>query len=149
MKIGELAKATGTPVETIRFYEREQLLPAAARSEGNYRIYEAVHKERLAFIRHCRSLDMALDEIRSLLRFKDSPGESCGEVNALLEAHIEHVAARIRELLALEEQLKLLRKQCLEVESAKDCGILQVLSKVPSSQKNSMPDKHHVQGTHR
>lgn len=63
MKIGELAKATGTAIETIRFYEREELLPVTPRSEGNYRIYGAVHTERLAFIRHCRSLDMALDEI--------------------------------------------------------------------------------------
>ena len=92
---------------------------------------------------------MALDEIRSLLRFKDSPGESCREVNALLDAHIEHVATRVRELLALEEQLKLLRKQCLEVESAKDCGILRVLSKASKSPRSSKPDKQHVSGTHR
>jgi DNA-binding transcriptional MerR regulator len=55
MKIGQLAQQTGTPVDTIRYYEREGLLPRAARTEGNYRIYDAVHLERLAFIRRCRS----------------------------------------------------------------------------------------------
>jgi DNA-binding transcriptional MerR regulator len=56
MKIGQLAQQTGTPVDTIRYYEREGLLPRAARTEGNYRIYDAMHLERLAFIRRCRSL---------------------------------------------------------------------------------------------
>ena len=67
LKIGELAKRTGCPVETIRYYEREALLAAPRRSEGNYRLYDDAHAERLQFIRHCRSLDMTLDEIRSLL----------------------------------------------------------------------------------
>ena len=73
MKIGELAKATHTQVETIRYYEREGLLPETARTEGNYRVYGPEHVERLSFIRYCRSLDMALNEIRALLRMKDSP----------------------------------------------------------------------------
>ena len=66
MKIGILAEATGTPVETIRFYEREGLLPPPARAENNYRMYLPVHVERLAFVRQCRNLDMTLDEIRAL-----------------------------------------------------------------------------------
>lgn len=73
MKIGELAQASATPTETIRFYEREGLLPHAPRSQGNYRIYQNDHVDRLVFVRHCRSLDMALAEIRQLLQFKDSP----------------------------------------------------------------------------
>jgi len=73
MRIGELAKATDTQVETIRYYEREALLPQPGRTEGNYRVYGPEHVERLSFIRYCRSLDMALDEIRALLLMKDSP----------------------------------------------------------------------------
>ena len=148
MRIGELAKVTGTPIETIRFYEREQLLPPPGRTGGNYRIYEATHEDRLAFIRHCRSLDMALDEIRALLRFKDSPAEHCGEVNALLDAHIGHVAERIRELRDLERDLKALRQQCFDVQGSRECGILKVLSNAATT---SLPTrtKRHVQGTHR
>jgi DNA-binding transcriptional MerR regulator len=88
MKIGELAHHTGTQVETIRYYEREGLLPETARTDGNYRIYGTTHADRLRFIRNCRSLDMTLDEIRLLLRFKDSPAENCGGVNELLDEHI-------------------------------------------------------------
>jgi Cd(II)/Pb(II)-responsive transcriptional regulator len=148
MKIGELAKVTATPIETIRFYEREHLLPSPGRSEGNYRVYDPEHVGMLAFIRHCRSLDMALDEIRTLLKFKDSPKENCGEVNAVLDTHIGHVAHRIRELQDLKRQLQSLRDQCREAQGASECGILKELS---GSTNVSAPkgEKQHVLGTHR
>ncbi len=128
MRISELASATGTLVETIRYYEREGLLPLPERADNNYRVYGPAHVERLAFVRHCRNLDMTLDEIRVLLRYKDAPQEHCGEVNALLDEHIGHVAQRIRELRALERALKELRRQCGQTQLARDCGILQELS---------------------
>ena len=62
LKIGEVAKRTGCLVETIRYYEREGLLLEPARSEGNYRLYTDIHVDRLQFIRHCRVLDMTLEE---------------------------------------------------------------------------------------
>lgn len=132
MKISELASATGTPVETIRFYEREGLLPAPARAANNYRVYGAAHAERLAFVRHCRNLDMTLDEIRVLLRHRDAPQERCGEVNALLDEHIGHVARRIRELRQLEKALKELRRQCGQDQPAAHCGILNELTQAAS-----------------
>lgn len=130
LKIGELARKAGCSVETIRYYENDGLLPAPARSEGNYRLYDDKHVERLSFILRCRSLDMTLDEIRVLLRFRDAPDENCEAVNALLDAHIGHVAARIDELKRLEEQLRELRRQCGASRLAKDCGILNELSQV-------------------
>jgi Cd(II)/Pb(II)-responsive transcriptional regulator len=127
MKIGDLAKATLCPIETVRYYEREGLLPTPPRSAGNYRLYGAAHVERLLFIRNCRSLDMSHDEIRRLLAFRDTPNKQCGEVNALLDEHIGHVAQRIRELKGLERQLKELRGQCSDVDAARDCGIMRSL----------------------
>lgn len=148
MKIGELASATATPIETIRFYEREGLLPAPQRTQANYRIYGAEHVERLAFIRHCRGLDMALDEIRVLLRFKDDPDQRCDEVNALLDEHIGHVAARILELRALERELKALRGQCTTARDAKDCGILEGLSRTARQTRSGNLSHHHIDGSH-
>ena len=127
LKIGELATRTGYTVEAIRYYEREGLLPAPARSDGNYRLYRGDHLERLRFIRHCRSLDMALDEIRSLLAFRDHPERSCGDVNALLDKHVVDVAERIAQLQDLQRQLLQLRGLCTEVHTAADCAILQCL----------------------
>lgn len=139
MKIGELADAAQTQVETIRYYEREGLLPPAPRTGSNYRIYGVDHVQRLAFVRHCRSLDMTLDEIRLLLRFKDDPQAECGEVNTLLDEHIGHVATRIRELKHLEKQLKQLREQCAGAQDAAHCGILTELTEAacaPSGQRS-------------
>lgn len=148
MKIGELARATQTQVETIRYYEREGLLPLAPRSQGNYRIYGPEHAERLGFIRHCRSLDMTLDEIRVLLRFKDSPSEGCGDVNALLDEHIGHVAARIRDLRQLDKQLKSLREHCVVARDAGRCGILSGLSRAVAATPDKAPPRPHVAGSH-
>ncbi len=148
MKIGELAHATGTPAETIRFYERKQLLPAPGRSEGNYRQYDAWHVERLTFIRHCRSLDMTLDEIRVLLHFKDAPEGDCQGVSTLLDAHIGHVSRRIRELRGLERQLAQLRTQCTESKVAADCGILIGLSGAATQPAARRGSDRHVPGVH-
>lgn len=128
MKIGELSALTGCNIETIRFYEREGLLPAPARSENNYRRYNASHVERLIFIRHCRSLDMGLDDIRTLMKIRDRPEESCSDVNALLDNRIEHVARRIKELQSLQAQLVNLRWQCCKEGLSKECAILQELA---------------------
>lgn len=146
MKIGELARLAGTNVETIRYYERDGLLPVPARSEGNYRIYGETHAQRLFFIRRCRGLDMTLDEIRVLLHFKESPLENCADVNRLLDRHIGHVAQRMQELQELERQLKDLRERCGEAREAAHCGILDGLSQAfaPGGKTAS-----HVQGTHR
>lgn len=148
MKIGELARITNTQIETIRYYEREGLLPETARTEGNYRIYGDAHAERLSFIRHCRSLDMTLDEIRVLLRFKDAPAENCGEVNALLDEHIGHVAQRIRGLRQLEKQLKNLRELCREAQDAAHCGILNELTELARKPGAVQSRAGHVHGAH-
>lgn len=148
MKIGELAQCTNTQVETIRFYEREGLLAAPGRSDGNYRIYGDEHAQRLSFIRHCRGLDMTLDEIRVLLRFKDAPTENCREVNELLDEHIGHVAKRVRELRQLEKQLKSLRETCLGAQDAQHCGILNELTAISKKPSKSSGREGHVHGAH-
>ncbi len=127
MKIGELAQRTGTATETIRFYEREGLLPLAPRSDGNYRLYGPAHQERLLLIRRCRSLDMSLDEIKALLAVRDAPEASCEAVNALLTQHLGHVAERLAELTALQAELLALRERCTVPQRAGDCGILEGL----------------------
>lgn len=128
MKIGDLATVSGTPTDTIRYYEREGLLRAAARNEANYRQYEKSHLEQLLFIRHCRNLDMSLDEVRELLAVRDAPEAGCETANRVLDEHISHVSHRIRELRALERQLKELRGRCATSKRADECGILASLA---------------------
>jgi len=128
MKIGELAGRTECPVETIRYYERIGLLAPPQRAANNYRSYGDKHAERLQFIRHCRALDMGLDEIRLLLGARDQPDSDCTDVNAVLDRHIERVAGKIAELAALASQLKHLRGCCVSTQASHACGILHALS---------------------
>ena len=148
MMIRDLARRAGCAAETIRYYEREGLLPDPARTGGNYRLYGPVHLARLCFIRNCRSLDMTLDEIRQLLRFRDAPDENCDAANTLLDEHITHVGARIDELQHLERQLKALRRQCKSAQPAKDCGILHELGH-PIMRESDNKSGAHIRGTHR
>jgi Cd(II)/Pb(II)-responsive transcriptional regulator len=129
MNIGRLAAASGTTVETIRWYERIGLLPPAVRRAGsNYRVYDAARLERLRFIRHCRALDMTLDEVRSLLALRDAPADDCTDVNALIDRHVDHVRVRIAELQHLHEQLQALRARCTDAKALTECGILTALA---------------------
>ncbi|MDY0310342.1 MAG: Cd(II)/Pb(II)-responsive transcriptional regulator [Castellaniella sp.] len=130
MKIGALARAARCSTETIRFYEKAGLLPAPARSESNYRQYGPAHLERLRFIRNCRGLDMAHDEIRALLGMIDRPARDCGAINQLLDEHIAHVDVRLRELRDLQRQLVGLREQCRAEQAVDACGIVQGLARM-------------------
>lgn len=134
-KIGDLASQLNVPVETIRYYEREALLPKPARTNGNYRLYSQSERERLEFILNCRALDMTLVEIRNLLRVRDAPELGCSEVNALLDEHIDHVAERMRALRSLQAELKALRGRCDAPSTSRDCGILQELAAVQSKRR--------------
>lgn len=147
MKIGALAEATGTPVQTIRYYEREGLLPPPARTANNYRTYLPAHAERLTFIRQCRNLDMTLDEVRALIRLRESPSKDCGDVNALLDQHICHVAERIRELRALENDLKALRARCMQPDVLDQCGILKELEQGQPTPLGRRRGRH-IHGAH-
>jgi Cd(II)/Pb(II)-responsive transcriptional regulator len=152
LKIGELAQRTGCLVETIRYYEREDLVPEPIRSKGNYRLYTETDVERVQFILHCRSLDMTLEEIRRLLRFREVPNENCTEINALLDEHIGHVSNRIAELKLLQKKLKALRSLCQQTRSVKDCGILRSLGSRPKRPLRSLQigcQSHRTQEIHR
>lgn len=105
MKIGDLARTTGTKVETIRFYEAEGLIPAPARSAANYRIYEQPHLDRLSFIRRSRDLGFTLDQVRTLLRLADDRDAPCGEVDALTAANIREIDRKIADLQSLRHEL--------------------------------------------
>lgn len=127
MKIGALARATGVDIETIRYYERIGLLPAPERQPNGYRAYGHNHLERLAFIRHCRALDMPITDIRLLLDFIADPSGDCSDVNRAVDAQLDRVRARLKSLRALEKQLSALRGQCGRARSRRECGILHEL----------------------
>lgn len=131
-RIGALGRLAGVEVETIRYYERIGLLPAPARWGNGYRAYGASHLERLAFIRHCRALDMSVADIRHLLDLMANPMADGAGVDALVQAQLDRVRARLASLHALERQLQALQGCCQEGEHAgrhlsSECPVLQEL----------------------
>lgn len=128
MRIGALSQATGVDVDTIRFYEKSGLLPPPARSDNGYRAYTQNHLERLAFIRHCRALDMSLADVSVLLGSLDSrdPAE-LAQVDRLVASQLGKVRARLKSMQALEAQLVALQNRCDADHDAHPCRVLEEL----------------------
>lgn len=125
MRIGALSQATGVDIETIRFYEKSGLLPGPARSANGYRDYAQEHLERLAFIRHCRALDMSLADIGLLLASLNThDAAQLASVDGLVEAQLAKVRARLASMQALEKQLEALQARCDADHQTHGCGIL-------------------------
>lgn len=127
MKIGELAKAGQCEVETIRYYEKEGLMPAPQRTVSGYRHYHSRHLDQLLFIRHCRAFGMSLSVIRQLLQVWQQPEASCDAVNVLLDEQLAQLDHQMQQLQQLKSGLLTLRSQCKAVQSAQDCEILKNL----------------------
>src|SRR3970040_453745 len=127
MKIGELAGQADVDVQTIRYYEREGLLEAPSRPPAGYSVYGPPHLERLNFVRHCRSLDMPLAEIKRLIDLSGDRRVSCEKVDELMRAHLERVRTKRAALQTLESQLTTLSAQCASGHRVADCGILEEL----------------------
>jgi len=127
MKIGDLARLTTTRVETIRFYEKEGLIPTPARNSGNYRIYEQAHLNRLSFIRRSRDLGFTLDQVRKLLKLADDRAAPCAEVDAITAANIAEIDAKLADLGALRTELIRTLDHC-RGQTIGECRIIEALA---------------------
>ena len=128
LTIGRLAAEVAVPTSTLRYYEREGLLRAEGRSDGNYRLYSASSIERLRFIRAAQSSGFTLADIRALLAFKDGETAPCGEVRHLIEQRLGRLEEKISELRHLQKALKGFLKSCHEAESEDPCHVIDKLT---------------------
>ncbi len=128
MTIGAVARAAGVGVETIRFYEREGLLPPPARNPANgYRRFPADTVDRLRFIARAKALGFTLREIRELLELRADPDGSCRTVRAKARHKLEGVRAKIEDLRRIERTLEALARACPGDGGVGDCPILAAL----------------------
>ncbi|MCA1197919.1 helix-turn-helix domain-containing protein [Sphingomonas sp. R647] len=127
MKIGELARATSTKIETIRFYEKIGLLPAPARTAANYRAYNQTQLARLSFVRRARDLGFTLDQIRGLLALSDDRDQSCSAVDTVARQHVSEIDRKITDLRALRRELQEMLDQCSQ-ETVSTCRIIESLA---------------------
>jgi DNA-binding transcriptional MerR regulator len=127
LTIGALGKATGTKVETIRYYERIGLLPIPARSAANYRSYTDEHRKLLTFIRRSRALGFPIEQVRALLRLTDLRAQSCAEVDRIAADHVQAIEQKIAALTTLGDELRALIAQCRR-GTISECRILEALA---------------------
>jgi Cu(I)-responsive transcriptional regulator len=125
--IGQLAKAGGCKVQTVRYYEEIGLLPPPPRSAGGQRVYGQSHMDRLVFVRHARQLGFPLDAIRELLAVTDDPGQPCAAIDAIAKAHLAEVDSRITRLKALRGELARMIDQC-RGGKVENCRIIEALA---------------------
>lgn len=122
--IGELARRTGVKVPTIRYYEKEGLLNAPIRTEGNQRRFLARDLERLGFIKHCRDLGLPMPAIRDLIELSQHPDKPCQEANRIAADQLQAVRQRIRHLKKLEAELKRIAASCAGGHTVTECNVL-------------------------
>ncbi len=104
-QIRALSGRTNVPARTIRFYEAIGLLAPARRSANGYRLYDGQDAERLSFIRSARTLNFSLTEIAQILAVRDRHQPPCQHVMELIQAHLDEVEVRMRELQKLKRDL--------------------------------------------
>ncbi len=124
--IGELARRTGCKPRTVRWYERVRLLPAAPRSAGRFRRYDAESARRLGFVRHARALGFTLDQIRALLALAERGHDGCTGARRLAAEHLVEVRDKIRALRAMERALAVTIRRCA-TGAAPGCAVIDAL----------------------
>ncbi|MCW8886447.1 MAG: heavy metal-responsive transcriptional regulator [Motiliproteus sp.] len=128
LRIGQVAKAVGLSVETIRYYEQRGLLPQPGRSESGYRIYTERSIQVLVFICRSKGLGFSLQEIKELLDLQRMPEADSATVKGLVEDKIQLINAKLAELSELKQNLSTLSSLCDGVGPAEQCPILDFLS---------------------
>ena len=123
MNIGAAARASGVPAKTIRYYEEIGLIEAAARSDGNYRVYGDHEVQTLRFIQRARSLGFSVGEVAELLALWRDHSRSSRQVKALASRHLQDIDGKIAALRSMRDTLKELIERC-HGDARPDCPIL-------------------------
>ena len=128
MKIGELAKRSGVGIDTVRFYERQGLLPKARRLASGYRVYDPGDVKRLRFVRRAKALGFTLEELRDLLALSDHRDDDMAALKGLATEKLADVQAKLAELNRIREGLETLVVACPGHGALAQCPILNALS---------------------
>ncbi len=127
LKIGELAQAAGVTVDTIRYYERKELIAEPPRTSAGYRKYTLEYVTRLRFIRRAQTLGFSLKEIQELLGLRVDSETVCSDVKQRTAAKVDDIDAKIHALLRMRQTLTDLLGHCDSREPTGECPILAVL----------------------
>lgn len=110
--IGDAARRSGIHIETIRYYEREGIVPPPGRTAGGQRSYTERDIGMLVFVKRCRDLGFPISDIRTLQGLRDASDDQCGEVETIARHHLQAIRDRIADLAQLEASLESLVAEC-------------------------------------
>lgn len=127
MKIGELAQRAGIGIDTVRYYERQGLLPPPVRQASGYRSYVAPDIDRLRFVRRAKGLGFTLQEIRDLLALSGRREDDMGSLKASATEKLAVVEAKLAELTRIRDGLRTLVESCPGHGALEQCPILNAL----------------------
>ena len=122
-QIGELSRRIGVSADTLRYYEKIQLLPPVARNTSGVRVYDDKDISRLNFIRRAQRMNFTLAEIGSLLEMRENPQNARTEVRALTQKKLQEVEEQLEELSTLRNEMRLLINLCRGSEGG--CPIIE------------------------
>lgn len=128
LKAGDLARMAQVNRETIRFYEKQGLLPKPERTPGGYRHYSKTDLDRLVFIKNAKRLGFSLSEIKELLALADGKMTTCTDVRQIARSKLDFVSSQIKSLTKLKKVLSKLVDQCSRSTSISECPIIESLS---------------------
>lgn len=127
LTIGRLASLGGVNLETIRYYERQGLLPAPPRTAAGYRVFPREAARRIRFIKRAQELGFSLNEIAELLALRIRPGTKQADMRMRAEAKISDIDQKIQTLQAMKKTLRQLTERCEGCGPLADCPILESL----------------------
>ena len=127
LKIGQVAQLADVNIETVRYYEREGLIPEPPRRPSGYRQYSPDYVQRIKFIKHAQQLGFSLKEITELLALRVEPDTACDEVKQQAEAKIADIEAKIQTLQQMQQVLTDLVTACDQRQLTDTCPILKTL----------------------
>ena len=128
MQIGQLARDAGVPIDTVRYYERQGILPPAERQASGYRRYNPADVSRLRFVRRAKALGFSLVEVRELLALSGRPAEDMAGLKAAASEKLADVRHKIAELERIRDGLTALITACPGHGALAQCPILVALS---------------------
>ncbi|MCA8911408.1 MAG: heavy metal-responsive transcriptional regulator [Planctomycetes bacterium] len=130
MTVGELSKQAGVNLETVRFYEKQRLLPEPERTPGGHRLYTQDDVDRLSFIQRAKWVGFTLKEIRTLMRVREAdPTESCEDAMELARHKVGEINAKLDELQKMRDALQTFLDTCPDTDAG-HCHVIQGLQSV-------------------
>ena len=128
MTVGNVAKRAEINIDTVRYYERQGLLPKPPRTPSGYRTFDEATVQRLRFIRNAQALGFTLKEIKQLFSLRITVGSTCSDLRDYAESKVADIERKIESLQAMKQALQELVSACSVNGPVSECSVFESLN---------------------